>query len=214
MFGINIKNKTMKALTLFLTLLMFLTSCDKKDDDQSCDDGNSTYQIEFNLMHQTNDVAISALDEDSDDDCVDFDFLITVAPLNGSSSPQEIAQALNNNYIYSQRIAIEEEGVKQHSVNLSDLNEFDNLGNLMIYATLVLKLPIEMTPNEYRSSSTFNPDSFKMFYFGVYEGGDAPDISPCNNCENGVCDNGTPISCGCHGGFCLCTLCIEEVIFE
>jgi hypothetical protein len=200
---------TFAIFTLFITVM-----CENKDDGGECDDGGSGYDLSLSLDHQNNNVFIEARDEDSDSDCIEFDFLITVAPLNGVSSPEEIAAALSNNTIYSQRIAIEEEGVKQHSVNLSNLDENDSSGQPMIYAILALKVPVGMTPAEYRSTTDYDEKNFKMRYFGVYKGGDVPDIGPCSNCQNGTCPNGSPISCGCHGGFCLCTLCIEEVIFS
>jgi hypothetical protein len=208
----------MKKYNLIIGMLVFLfaISCEKKDNGGDCDDGSSDYELNLSLDHLQNNVTIEARDLDSDSDyCTDYDFLIIVAPLNGVSSSEEIALALKNNSIYNKRIAITEEGVKQHSVNLSNLDEYDDAGQLMIYAVLSLKVPLGMTPAEYQSSTDLNGYTYLKFrYFGVYEGGDAPDVGPCDNCENGTCPNGTPISCGCHGGFCLCTLCMEEIIFE
>ncbi len=201
--------------SVFVSLLFF-SSCEKKNTDpvQSCNNGKSGYSLTLELDHQNNSVVIDATDINKSDDCDDFDFIITVAPLYGATSPQEIAQALLTQSIYNKRIAIEEEGVKQHSANLSNLEDDDTGGTRLVYACYALKVPKNTSPSDYVNSEDYNSSNFKMIFFGSYEGGDAPDIGPCGNCSNGTCPNGTPISCGCHGGFCLCTLCIEEVIFS
>ena len=204
--------RTFKPLLNVALVMTIAISCNKKDDRQPCNDATSDFSLEFTMDHQTNNVTILASDLNLNDDCADFDFLIKVAPLNGAKSPEEIDFALFNNPIYNQRIVIQEEGVKKHSVNLANLDETDGTGELMIYAAFVLKIPLGLSPREYVISPDFNENNFKMFYFGVYEGGDAPDAT-CTNCTTNECDDGTVYTCTCFNGFCYCRLCPTTVTF-
>lgn len=193
---------------LYSLLILFCLGCKTKTSD--CDDGNSSeFDYALSLDETTRTVTIDYWDTDSDDDCLDHSYSIRVAPLNGATQQAEIMASLNFNHL----VDVKFEG-SSGELTLPGLLETDGLGNMMIYTAILVKHPTDMDVSTFTASDEFDQNYFHHFYFGVYPGGDVPDLSGCSNCNDEECEDGSVATCGCFNGFCFCRLCPDIIVWE
>lgn len=186
---------------------LLFTGCTKNQD---CDDGDP-YEYDFllTLNDAENTVVIDWLDPDSDNDCIDYDYRMIVARLPfGAAGEAEVINAFRTQTIFD--LTMDGPG----SATLADLDETDDAANLQLYAVVLLKYPGSQGAAAYTASADFDQRSARNFYFGVYPGGDAPDLSPCSNCVDETCEDGSVATCGCFNGFCYCRLCPMWEVFS
>ena len=206
---VNQKSTIMKTALNYLLIGIFLLSACTKKKSNDCDDGNSSeLAYDLQLEEASNTVSIDFWDLDSDDDCVDHEYRIRVAPLYGAMDPQEIAIMLSTNHIVDVKF-----DAPNGTITLPGLAETDGVGNMMIYAALLVRHPKDVEVEDFIASDDFSSNHYKQFYFGVYPNGDVPDLSGCSNCNDEQCEDGSVSTCGCFNGFCFCRLCPDPIVW-